>query len=228
MRADGGGRGRVVTATTAGVILAVAIPVLVVAATAVAAKSPVTPADTAVARGAVLRRSDLGRGWTGQAAPVHVPPLTCPQFSPSLRGVVQTGAAASPTFAEGSSGPFVGSVAYVFKTAAQATAVWRRAVTAKLGRCVAASLKNGSGHGVTFAVTGTQPLALPPIATARRGYRVAGMASSSGEELGVYLDELVLERGRTLVVLSYSSFSAPAPRELELRLARTVARRLTG
>jgi hypothetical protein len=175
-----------------------------------------------------LVRVDLGHGWSSQPAPAKVPPLTCSGFKPSLVGVVETGAAASRTFAQTSSGPFVSSVTYVYKTAAEAAEVWHRAITEKLLRCVADGLVGGSGHGVKFTVNGKHMVSLPAIAAETRGYRVIGTASSPDQQIGVYLDVIVLERGRMLAALSYSNFAVPAQRSLELRLARKVAGRLTG
>jgi hypothetical protein len=181
-----------------------------------------------MARSALLRRADLGHGWTSQPPPARVPKLTCSGFSPSVNGTVQTGAAASPTFAQSSSGPFASSVAYVYAAAPQAVKVWRAVVTARLMRCVAQSLVAGSGQGVKFTVDRKQTLSLPSIAAQRRGYRVIGTATSTDQQIGVYLDVLVLERGRTIAALSFSSFEVPVSRALELRLARQVAGRLQG
>lgn len=198
---------------------------LVLAAAAAAAP---TGAGNALARSALLVRADLGHGWGSQSAPAKVPPLTCSGFKPSLNGVVESGAAASRTFAQTTSGPFVSSITYVYKTAAQAAEVWHRAITPKLLTCVAGSLIAGSGHGVKFTVNGKHMVSLPAIAAGTRGYRVVGTASSTDQQISVYLDVIVLERGRMLAALSYSNFSFPAVRSLELRLARKVAGRLVG
>jgi hypothetical protein len=201
---------------------------LAASAAGAAARSTLTAADTALARSALLVGADVGPGWSSQPAPAKVPPLTCTAFTPSLNGVVETGAAASRTFAQSSSGPFASSVAYVYKTAGQAAEVWHRAVTHRLLTCVADSLVGGSGHGVKFTVDRKHTMSLPPIAAGVRGYRVIGTASSSNQQVGVYLDVIVLERGRMLAALSYSTFLVPAERSLELRLARKVARRLVN
>ena len=200
--------------------------VLAVVAGAAAAKSTLTAADTALARSALLVRTDFGHGWSSQAAPTKVPPLTCSSFSPSLGGVVETGAAASRTFAQTASGPFASSVTYVYKTRAQAAEVWHRVVTSRLLGCVAESLTGGSGKGLKFTVDRKYMLSLPAIAAGRRGYRVVGTATSTDQQVGVYLDVIVLERGRMLAALSYSNFLVPTERSLELRLARKVAVRL--
>jgi hypothetical protein len=195
---------------------------------AAASKSTLTAADTSLARAAVLLGADVGHGWSSQPAPNKVPPLTCTGFQPILSGVVETGAAASRTFSQTSSDLSVSSVAYVYKTAAQAAEVWHRVVTRRLLTCVADSLVSGSGHGVKFTVDRKQMLSLPSIGGGTRGYRVVGTASSTDQQLGVYLDAIVLERGRMLAVVSYADALVPAPRSLELRLARRIAGRLVN
>jgi hypothetical protein len=180
----------------------------------------------ALARGALLRRSDLGSGWTGSPASRGVPALTCSRFDPSLAGVVEQGAAVSPTFNNGSSGPFVSAVAYAYQTRQQATTLWGLVARPGLGRCVADSLVHGSGHGVTFAVTNAGSLPLPGLKGRHAAYRATGTASTTLQTIDVYLDMVLLGRGQTVATVSISSFFAPPSRAFELKLARTVLRRL--
>jgi hypothetical protein len=181
---------------------------------------------TAVARRALLDEADLGLGWRSAPAPKKVPTLTCPSFSPSIVGIAKPGAAASPTFRQSSTGPFISQAAYVYASPAQARRFWNRAVTKKLVTCVATSLTSGSTQSVSFAVSSKHTLPLPAIGDRRAGYRVIGTASTTAQQVTVYLDMLVVGRGSGLTQISFSSFSKPAPRSLELRLARLVAGRL--
>jgi hypothetical protein len=186
----------------------------------------VTPAGTVLARAALLRHGDFGKGWNSAPGPSSVPPLTCPRFSPHVPAVTEVGDAASPVFRESSNGPFVAQDAYAYATAAQRTAVWGATVRRGLVRCVAESLVGGSGRDVRFAVTGKRLLGSPKLAVAAAGYRVSGTATSQGQSVNVFLDMLVLGSGRTITSISLSSFEAPVARPLELRLARAVARRM--
>ena len=187
-----------------------------------------TPAGTALARRALLVRADLGRGWIGTAAPKKVPDLTCPQFSPVLAGVVQIGAAISPTFQRSATGPFASQTAYTYASRTEAAAVWQAVARPRLLRCVSESLTRGSSDGVHFAVTGKRLLALPSLSVRAAGYRVTGTASVPSQTVNVYLDVLLLGEGDTVTELSISSFFQPASRALELRLARTVAGRIAA
>lgn len=186
-----------------------------------------TAAGNAAAGALLLRGADFGGGWSSTAAPAPVPPLTCPRLEPRLAGVVERGAAASRTFSPGSGGPFVASAAYEFGSASQATTVWQRLITRRFTLCVAAGLTSAGGRTVSFRVTREHPVAAPRVAVARRrAYRVAAMASGSGQTIPVYLDVIVLGGGPAITTLSIASFSEPPPARLERRLAGLVAGRL--
>jgi O-acetyl-ADP-ribose deacetylase (regulator of RNase III) len=136
------------------------------------------------------------------------------------------GAAASPTFSQTANGPFVSQTAYVYPKVTQALTYWHRVVTPRLSSCVAGSLTASSTQTVQFKVTRKRSLALPAIADRRAGYRVIGVASTTAQEITVYLDMIVVGRGSGLTQVSFTTFSQPPSRSLELRLARLVAGRL--
>jgi hypothetical protein len=198
-----------------------------IGASGVAAGS--TPAGEAAASAALLRRGDFGHGWSQESsAPAKVPSLTCPAFDPRFAGAVQTGAAASPTFSAGSSGPFASEDAHAYATTGEQGTVWRALVRPRLVRCAAASLRRGGGDGVSFTVTAQRPLSLPALPAPAAGYRVSGTASLPDQMIDVYLDMFVVGRGTTIAEVVLSSFEQPPPRALELRLLRTVDRRMSA
>jgi hypothetical protein len=205
---------------------AVALATLLAGAAWAAVASHLTPAGLALAHQALLRRADLGQGWTGTPAPKAVPELTCPGFRPGLKGVVEAGAASSPTFRASSSGPFASDTAYAYATAAEEATVWRTIARPGLLSCVAESLTAASGDGVHFTVIGKDLLALANLPARAAGYRVAGTASTANQTVDVYLDVLLLGRGETVTELSISSFEQPVARSFELWLARIIARRM--
>jgi hypothetical protein len=185
-----------------------------------------SPADNGVAHGALLRRADLGPGWTASALAQAPVGLTCPDFNPTVSGVLESGVASSARFQLSANGPFVAQTVYVYETAPQAALLWRTVVRPRLVRCVAASLRHGSGGGIRFATTHQGQLGLPKLGARRSGYRVAGTATTTAQTINVYLDMVVLARGRTLTAISLSSFSEPVTRSLELGIARRAAARL--
>lgn len=187
-----------------------------------------TLAGDRAAQAVLVRRADFGSGWSATPAPARVAPLTCPAFDPGLGGVTEIGAAASPTFGAGSSGPFVSADAYAYATAAQASIVWSRVIRPPLRRCVAEGLQAASGHGIKFQVTSSELLSLPGLDGRHAGYRITGTATRTDQSVDVFLDALVLSSSSRLVAVTVSSFFAPPTRRFELRLARIVARRLQG
>jgi hypothetical protein len=211
-------------------LLASAAVVLVFPSAAVGARlgskpGPAQRAAIVAARATLLRHTDL-RGWSSTAGPKKAPALTCGAFAPDVSGSEPLGAAASPTFAEGSSGPFVSEIAYVYGSSAKERTFWHRVVVRRLETCVADSLKAGSTSSVTFKVNHESLLSLPRIGARDAGYRVAGTALSTDGSQSVYLDVLVVGNGSAVGAVSFTNFFNPVSRSLELRLARVVAKRL--
>jgi hypothetical protein len=198
--------------------LLVAVCLLAPAATALAAAPHVSSSETA--RQALLRRGDLGRGWSTEApAPARAPDLTCRAFSPRLPGVHRLAAVASPTFQRSAQGPFLSQAAYLYGSGAQEQVAWRRGVTPRLLRCAVTTLASGSGSGASFTVTSRHVSSLRRPGGVVARYRVGGNVTGSGQTMPVYLDELVLGRAALITVLDVSSFDAPPSDALERHLA---------
>ncbi len=178
------------------------------------------------ARAALLRRADLGGGWRVSApAATRVPPLTCSRFRPSTKGALQTSAAASPTYAASSAGPFVSQTAYSYATAAQQARVWRAVVRRRLLACVAASLSSASS-GVSTAISSERLMVLPRLPSRGAGYSVSASATSAEVPTEIYLDAVVLGAGQTVTEISVSSLNQRQASTQVLRLARIIARRI--
>lgn len=210
------------------VVVAVVLAAMLAGTAGGAVATHPTAAGKALARGTLLRRSDLGRGWKSTPAPMTVAGLTCPGFSPPLSGVVQTGSAISPTFEAGSTGPFASQTAYEYASASEEGTVWREVARPHLLTCVAASLVHSTGGGVHFKVHSKRLVALPSLPVHAMGYRVVGTASVPNQTVNVYLDVVLLGGGTAVTELSFSSFLRPPERAFELRLARIVAGRVAA
>lgn len=182
--------------------------------------------DVALARAVLLRQSDLGSSWKAAAAPKKVPTLTCPTFTPDVTSLPKPGGAVSQTFRQTANGPFVSQSAYVFPKQSAALTYWQRVVRKRLVTCVADSLTASSTQTVSFSVTSKRSLSLPAIGDRRAGYRVVGTATTSLQKITVYLDMIVVGHGDGVTQVSFTSFSEPPARSLELRLSRLVAGRL--
>lgn len=176
----------------------------------------------------LLARHDLGAGWrVTAAAPRSVPPIACGRLHLRLRGAAaHPVAAASPTYTEGSSGPFVAQTAYVYANGAAARQVWRGVARAALLACLADSFVHGAAHGVTFTVTGQHVLPAPKLAVKAARFQVDATATSGTESVDAYLEVLLFGHGNGVTELSFSSLVAPPAPGVELRVARAVAARL--
>jgi hypothetical protein len=185
-----------------------------------------TTADTATARGSLVKVSDFGKGWTGKASAQQGVGLDCTGFHPSGQGIVETGAASSATISYGTTGPFITQRTSVYATAAQANTYWQRAVTPGLATCVGGVLRGLSTRGikVTMISQGTRPFSTSLAHTA--AYRAVAIVGKN--KLTYSIDVIVLGQGRAITALTISSIEAPPPANIEKALATIIAKRLTG
>jgi hypothetical protein len=186
------------------------------------ALAAITPPSSA--RGLLLTRADLGRGWTvSGSAPARVPSITCHRLPGALRRAPSR-AAASPTFAFGAA-PLVQEDAYRYAGRATAGAVWGQVAQPALLSCLVTSLRAGAGQGVRFTITGRRQIAAPRLSVHARAYRVSATATYSGQSYPAYLDELVVNLPGAVSELTVASYEQPPTATLEARLGRIAARR---
>jgi hypothetical protein len=212
-------------------LLAAAALALALAATAVAADPAAkhTSAGNSAAKASLLTLKDLGQGW--QAGQTGTPGLhlSCPGYRPSGKGIVETGVAGSPAFANSQSGPFVSQTASVYASSSQAAAYWNRAVKAGLIACVTQTVETIGARGVKVKITsqGGLPISKPTSMTA--GYRVvATLSSKTAGSHTLYFDVIVVGKGKTLTEITLSSLIAPIPAKVENALALVVAHHIGG
>jgi hypothetical protein len=199
------------------------------------------PRPTQAARGVasrsshagLLRRSDLGAGWTETAAaPRHPPSLACGAAgSATASGVLAS--MASPTWGRSSGGPFASGTSYGFGSAADALRAFSAVARTTTGRCFERLLAQGSTGSVMLRATGVREFALPRVTVAGRPvsirrFRVSGIASGAGQETQIYLDGIIVARGSAIAVDEFSSVTSPPSTALEMRVTAAQARRLAG
>lgn len=210
---------------------AAALGLMLVGGSAAAASNATAAGFTAggesLAHHALLRRAELGHGWTADApAPKPVPLITCLQFSPVVLGIHQTGAAATPRFQRSANGPFVSQTAYSYASPSQARRQARAEMRRGLLRCLAASLTQQSSSSLIFTVKHRRVLPKPATSLKAAAYRVSGSASQADQTVDVYLDAILMRSGRTITELSIATFLQPPGRSLERRLTRRIAARI--
>jgi hypothetical protein len=223
------------TAGTVALALVLAAPTVALAAapkkqatttTTTKKKTTHTAAGMAAAVRATLARSDLGAGWTaGKPGPSDASP-TCSTAGLGT-GVVETGKAVSPTFSQGTAGPFVSQVVFVYATGPQATQAWQRTAGKTALGCLAQSVTSGSTKATHFTVLHKQTLAAP-LGTRSAAYRVLAEAHSTApaQTIDVYFDLILVGKGNALTLISYADFQQPLARSVEVSVARALARRL--
>jgi hypothetical protein len=183
------------------------------------------PADQAAARAAVLRRSDLGSGWTGGARkPDLSQSLTCPGYTPKQSDLVLTGAAET---AFHHTGLALQSDAQVLKTRAMVARDWRRSIVdPRALACIRHVLTKqlpSSERLVSFRKT-----ALPQVARYAARYRMLVSVRVQSRHALVLIDLVVVGRSRTELTLTVSAPAAAqaAISAAEVRIARALLARV--
>lgn len=181
-------------------------------------------ADQASARAAVLRKSDLGsaQGWTGGA---RKPDLSgnesCPNFDPKQSDLVLTGAAETE-FSQGALS--LDSEAQVLATARMVRLDWRRVVLAPgLLPCL-----RSQAAPAGMKVASIRRIPFPHVATYTAAIRFVTDVTASGSAVRVFVDIVLVGRGRTEITLRTTApYAARAPvKAAEVRLARILVGRI--
>jgi hypothetical protein len=165
----------------------------------------------------LLRKADVGLAFRAVPRSSQRPNVYCPALDES--DLTLTGEAESPTFQGGVE--FVSSLAQVYESKADSAASWKRGTSGAGERCARDEFRREfRGQGATLELF--RQTAFPRLAERSVAYRL--VISSQG--VRVFLDVLALEQGRAQCALLFGSALTPMPRDVELRLARTVARRM--
>lgn len=184
-----------------------------------------TQAGTAEAHRVLLRHADLGAAWITGPTPKKVGSLACAPLT--LKGVVETGSAVSPTYRQAATGPFLSETTFVYNSSAAAASFFGHVATRGALSCLAQTIEQGNANsGVTFTVTKKEVLPPPRVSAKAAAYRIVGRASLQSQKVTVYVDVILLQRGNAISELSFSSFLEPVARADELRIARVAATRL--
>ena len=202
--------------------------VLVLAAGAAAAdpgkqKVELNAADQAAARRVVLRRSDLGPGWTGgRVKPDLTSQVSCASYHPKVSDLVVTGAAESQFRG---TGIILANEVEVFRTAAMVERDWRRSIVPAAVPCLRRTLTKGLGTQAKVLSFGRIPF--PQVGTHSAAFRGIVAVSALGQTVRVLLDIVLVGKGRTEISLdaTASAATARAVSSAERRLARKLAAR---
>jgi len=207
---------------------AAAAIVLVVVAGAAAGgpgkqKIELNAADQTAARAVVLRRTDLGAGWTGgRIKPDLSSQVSCPSYHPKVSDLVVTGAAASQFRGTGLA---LANEVEIFRTAAMVDRDWRRSIVPAAVPCLRRTLTKGLG--AQAKVLSFRRIPFPQVTTHTAAFRGIVAVSALGQTVRVLLDIVLVGKGRTEISLDATApaAAARAVSAAERRLARTLAAR---
>ena len=182
-------------------------------------------ADQAAARAAVLRRGDLGSGWTGGARKAPPPStVTCPGYQPKQSDLVRTGAAEA-RFQH--TGLVLQTDAQVLKTRTMVARDWQRSVAdPRSVNCLRHMLSKQLPSNERLVSFGRR--AFPRLAKYSAAYRMLVRVHAQGQTVLVVVDLVTVGRSRTELTLTMSA-PAAARRVLpaaEVRVARALLARL--
>jgi hypothetical protein len=186
-------------------------------------KVELNAADQAAARRVVLRKSDLGAGWTGgRVKPDLTSQVSCASYHPKVSDLVVTGAAESQFRGTGIA---LANEVEIFRTAAMVDRDWRRSVVPAAVPCLRRTLTKGLGTQAKVLSFGRIPF--PKIGTHSAAFRGVVAVSALGQTVRVLLDIVLVGRGRTEISLDATApaAAARAVSASERRLARKLAAR---
>ena len=185
-------------------------------------KKRLTKADTALARHALLRRSDVGPGWTGVSFPLSSGPR-CAGYNPDFSRFTITGRASSG-FMHGA-GNAVASGVEVYPNTAQASGDWAEGARSGFLSCFASKLaRQFAKSGLAVSVAAKRSSRLPHLGLRSIAWHIVFRLSVQGRSVPYYVDLYGFQVNRELGSVSFQSLGKPIPRQAAL--ARLVATRL--
>lgn len=207
---------------------------LAAAGTAAAAdgepRKKLTEKDQTLARSIVLKRTDLGAGFTAQARPANEPlpkGARCGALDES--DLTVSGDASSPDFRLAGAGVFVtiGSSAHVYRTLKEANASWMRGTSRQTLTCLGDIVRLSAAPSQKIEIVASRQVSFPKLAPRTSAYRVVvSIASGSQPAVRAYVDAIVLQRGRVQSVLLFTSLVRPVDRTEAAALAGVMAGRM--
>jgi hypothetical protein len=199
---------------------------LVAASVAAAADSrgeriELRPADVALAKRIALRPGDLSGSWRRLSIPDTGDDgqMTCPGFNPDLSRFTITGKAINAYFRP--SGASVMSAIEVYRSRADAVGDFIVATNPAVVRCLREEIQRGTSGVARVSVA---RIAAPRVGERRTAFRVIARISAGAQSVALYMDAVIVQRGRSIAVLFFTSPNRPLGGQA--RVAAAVAARM--
>ena len=190
-----------------------------------------TKAGQATARSVVLKRGDLGTGFTSVKRTKdeqHLPKgARCGPLDET--DLTVTGDAASPDFRFAQPPLFVtvGSTAQVYRTLREANTSWNRGSTRQTTTCLGDIIRLSAGPGQKMTVVSAKKIPFPSVSPKTAAYRIVVNVTLTGNQrVRAYVDAVILQHGRIQSGLLFTSFGSPVGNPDRLALAKVVAERM--
>ena len=215
------------------VFVVIGMIALLVPAVGVAAngqpKKALTKRDQASATSIVIKRSDLGQGFTAVARnkDESLPKgARCGALDES--DLTVTGDAASPDFrfAEPSAFVTVGSTAQIYRTLREANASWSRGTTSQTTTCLSDIVRLSASPGEKITVHSATRVRFPSLSPKTTAYRLVLTVQIGGQKVRAYVDAVVLQHGRIQSGILFTSLGRPVEQAQRVALASVVAARM--
>lgn len=193
-------------------------------------KRALTKTGQATARSVVLKRGDLGSGFTSvtRSKDQHLPKgARCGPLDET--DLTVTGDAASPDFRLVQAPAFVtvGSTAQVYRTLREANTSWNRGSTRQTTTCLGDIIRLSGGPGQKITVVSAKKIPFPSVSPKTAAYRIVVNVTIGGNQrVRAYVDAVILQHGRIQSGLLFTSFGSPVGDPDRIALAKVVAGRM--
>jgi hypothetical protein len=177
-----------------------------------------TSADNARARAMLLKKADLGPGFSGQPASDDFD-FYCQALDES--DLTLSGEAKSQMFHAGLVN--IGSAAGLYASVSDANASWKRGTSAAGVACISSTLKKVTEEAGAEFVS-FRKIPFPAVAPRTVAFRWTSVVQG----IRLYADWVYVARSRAQAALFFASAPAPAPKASEARLARLIAGRMAS
>ena len=181
--------------------------------------------DVALAKRITLRQGDVGAAWS----PIRIPNgsgerLVCPGFNPDFSRFTISGKASSGFTRTG--GASILSSVEVYESRADAIGDFRAGAKPIVANCLKRWLERelNAGALVKVSVPFARVVAAPRVGDRRIAYRTVARLEAASTQLDVYLDVVVVQRGRSIAALFFTGPKQSLPAQAQI--ASSVAARM--
>jgi hypothetical protein len=193
-------------------------------------RQALTKADQALARSVLLKRADLGAGFsaTPRRKDHGLPKgARCDALDESDLTVTGDAASADFRFSQGPTFVTIGSTAQVYRTLREANASWSRGSVAQTTTCLADIVRLSAAPGQKITIVSSRHMAFPSVSPKTTAYRIVLTidAGAQGKVRG-YVDAVILQHGRVQSGVLFTSIGRPVGQADRVALATVVAARM--